>query len=111
MTHPTRKMFAEIRQEIRDADSSSWNKYDSADVWHRRGDVMFHMAPGKARRAEIIRLLQANIDIRVDCKYSIQVKNDRDVQRLISTGVCEIYKIRTWWNSSKKYLRLKRSTA
>lgn len=104
-----RKTFKQIQQELVVADSSAWAR----DAWRassHRSDVMFRMEHGKQRRAEIVRLLQAGVDVRVDCKYSIQVKSDRDVQKLIDMNICDIYKVRTWWNSSKKWLRLKHAT-
>lgn len=105
MTHPTRKTFAELREELKTSDSTYW-KRDARFAYNHRSDVLFQMPNGKARRAEIIRLLQADVSIRVDARYCLQVKNDRDVQKLINDGVCRIQRHRTWWNSSQKFLRL-----
>lgn len=107
MKRKQNKPFAEVCYDLKANDPNTWPS-GSIAAWHKRAEILFDMAPGKHRRAAVVRLLQAGVQVRVDCKHSIQIKNDRDMQKLIKDEVIEIYTRRVWWNCTQKYLRLKR---
>lgn len=62
---------------------------------------------GGKRRKMIYEILASGVEFPVNCRHTIQTKNDPDIQKLLKQGKIEMFNNSTGLKSKRTYLRVK----